>query len=119
MVLEIALGIVLAVLILKFWPVLLGLGAILLAAAIVLIPAGLLVAWAFSDFASFGVIGAILGIAFLIAWFTRSKPHSEVRRALGYDGGVEAAADRDLSEEEKHRQQLGYGRRLDGPRRQD
>jgi len=89
MILEIALGIVLAVIILAFWEVILGLGLILMVAAIVLIAAGLLILWAVTDYKSFGIFVAAIGGIFLIMWFKEfmlKKRIEEQRRAFGYDG---------------------------------
>jgi len=114
MILEIALGIVLAVLILIFWPLILGLGVILLVVAVVLIAVGLLVIFAAKDFLGFGIIAALLGATFLVTWFTRVKPEANRRRALGYDGGVESPSDGDITGEEQRRRSLGYGTSAEG-----
>ena len=109
MILEIALGIVLAVLILIFWPLILGLGVILLVVAVVLIAVGLLVILAAKDFLAFGIIAALLGAVFLVVWFTRVKPEATRRRKLGYDGGVESPSDGSITRVEQRRRALGYG----------
>lgn len=116
MILEIALGIVLALIIVRFWPVIVGLGVILLVAAIALMAAGLLVVWALEDSAGFGVIATVVGATLLIAWVTRAKPVVERRRALGYDRGVGSLSDRETTDEERRRQDLGYGRGSDEAR---
>ena len=91
MILEIALGIVLAVIILAFWDVILSLGLILIVAAIVLIAAGLLILWAVTGYKSFGIGVAAVGGIFLIMWFKEfmsNKRSEENRRSLGYDGNA-------------------------------
>jgi hypothetical protein len=81
MILKIALGIVLAVIILAFWEVILGLGLILMVAAIVLIAAGLIILWTVSDLGSFGIVIAITGGIFLITWSLESRKEKAARHA--------------------------------------
>ena len=118
MILEIALGIVLAVVILAFWQVILGLGLILLVVAIVLIAAGLAILWAVKDSESFGIVVAVVGGIFLIMWFARfmSKKRSGSntndeegrRRSLGYGDSPEMRAGSGANDEEQRRRALGY-----------
>lgn len=113
MILEIALGIVLAVLILIFWPLIVGLGVILLVVAVFLVAIGVLIALAAKDFLAFGIVAALLGATLLMIWLTRVRPEASRRRALGYDGGVESPSDDGLTVEERRRRSLGYGRSVD------
>ena|SRR5208283_733643 len=90
-VLEIALGIVLAVVILAFWPAILGLGIILLAGAIALIAAGLVILWAVKDSGSLGIVVAVVGGIFLIVWRQVLSPVTTSRIAAPYTAAGSAA----------------------------
>jgi hypothetical protein len=109
LILEIALGIVLAVVILAFWPTILGLGLILLALALVLIVAGLIIAWAVTGFASFGAFVAIVGGLFLLMYASRlTNREPERRRALGYGDSEASNSNQTTNNEEGRRHALGY-----------
>ena len=81
MILQIALGIVLAVIILNFWEVILSLGLILMVTAIVLLVA---ILWAVSDSGSLGILIAVAGGTSLIAWWLESRNALEVRSTAAH-----------------------------------
>jgi amino acid permease len=94
MIIEIALGIVLAVVILSIWPWLLAGGVILICIAAV----GVALLYAFSVFASqpqeskevFGIIITVVGVIALVVWAIhddRQRKHRREaeRQKIGYD----------------------------------
>ena len=94
MIIQIALGIVLAVLILNFLPELIGLGAILIVIVIALVVGGLLLYWVGSNPAVLGFLVMVaVGVAIYLFWKKRSA--------------IDAPA-RDLKERIRRRQLLGY-----------
>jgi len=90
MVIEIALGIVLAVLVLCFLPALIGLGAI----AVALVVGALLLYWIGSSEVAFGLVtSAAVGLVFYQLWKERSERDASLR---------------DLKERITRRQSFGY-----------
>ena len=92
MIIEIALGIVLAVLVLAFFPALLRLGAILVGVVLVVLVAGLLLYWIVSNPTIFLVLLVlVVGAVRIAALFLRDAPiralREQIRRrqTLGYD----------------------------------
>lgn len=91
MIIEIALGIVLAVLILRFWPLILALGAVAIALAIALVVLALGLYWFAQDPQGAAmIVGVTVGVLLLswaLGWLIDklSRSNLKSREALGYD----------------------------------
>lgn len=91
MILEIALGIVVAVLILNFWPMILALGVVAVVLAVMLIVVGFGIYWLLQDPQGAVTIVVVVGCIVLLSWglgwlsdkLSPSKYKS--RKELGYD----------------------------------
>ncbi len=95
MIFQIAIGIVLAVLILNFLPELIALGGVLIVAVIALIVVGLLLYWIGSNPAVLGFVGIVaIGVVLYVLWQKYAAVDAPVndlkkrilrRQSLGYD----------------------------------
>ena len=118
MIINIALGIVLAVLILRFLPLLIGLGAVLIVIALFLLVGGAYFYWAGSSLVGFAVIAIVAGGISLAVRITKNAPIRKLRaridrrQAAGYDtADLETELTKALSESDstvKARRDLGY-----------
>ena len=102
LVLEIALGIVLAVLILGYLPELLALGAMAVAIGLVVLVGGLALLWVFWVFTDPGffalvlVVAVVFAVGLLVRWdLSRGIDEGERRRKLGYTDSPVAGKDAD------------------------
>ena len=118
MIIEIALGIVVAVLILRFLPLLIGLGAVLIVILLLLAVGGASLYWAGSSPAGLAVVAAIaIGIPMAVriagnAPIRDLRKRIRQRQALGYDTtDLEDELTKTLSERDstlRKRRELGY-----------
>lgn len=118
MIIEIALGIVVAVLILRFLPLLIGLGAVLIVIVLLLVVGGASLYWAGSSPAGLAVIAVVaIGIPIAVR-IARNAPIRDLRarirqrQASGYDtADLEEELTKALSERDstlRGRRELGY-----------
>lgn len=118
MIIEIALGIVVAVLILRFLPLLIGLGAVLIVIALLLVVGGASLYWVGSSPAGLAVIAVVaIGIPMAVR-IAKNAPIRDLRerirqrQAAGYDtADLEKMLTKAHSERDRtlgRRRELGY-----------